>query len=94
MTRGKQGADTASMKPYADDEAAMTIGGFSIENGATRVALSGSLDLTKDKAGLAKARELKGVLDAIVDALANASDLPDAMTEDAKPAKTVKNPFE
>ena len=42
-----------TLKPFADDSAASAIGGLTVENGRDRVALYGSLDLTRDRAGLA-----------------------------------------
>ena len=52
----------------------------------------GSLDLTRDKAGLKLARELKAVLDAAVRHLEAAPDLPDAVPA-PEPPTSVKNPF-
>jgi hypothetical protein len=82
-----------SFEPFADDSGVRTIGAFCFENGTDRIALHGSLDLTRDKAGLAQARRLKQTLDAIVKAL-EGGDLPDAVAEapDAVPT-TVRNPF-
>ncbi len=48
------------------------------------------LQITRDKAGLATALELKELIDATVTAL-RAADLPEHIEE--KPAKMVKNPF-
>jgi hypothetical protein len=79
--------------PFADDTAARTIGGLSVENGTARIALHGSLDITQDKAGLAQARRLRDTAEAIVRAL-EAADLPERVAEapDAPP-RTVRNPF-
>lgn len=57
------------------------------------MALSGSVDLTLDKEGLAKERALKAALDAIVDTLQSKGDLPEKATEDEAPVKRVRNPF-
>ena len=78
--------------PYADDAASLSLGGLTMENGTERVALYGQLDLTRDKAGLRLARELKAVLDAVVRHLEAAHDLPDQVSPPEKP-RTVKNPF-
>ena len=78
--------------PYADNAASLSIGGLTLENGTERVALYGQLDLTRDKAGLRLARELKAVLDAVVRHLEAAHDLPDQVPPPETP-KTVKNPF-
>ena len=51
------------LEPYADDAASVDIGELTVENGTDKVALYGSLDLTRDKAGLERARKLKTLLD-------------------------------
>ncbi|MCJ2095440.1 hypothetical protein MKK67_23480 [Methylobacterium sp. J-072] len=82
-----------AFEPFADDASVRTIGALSFENGTDRIALHGSLDLTKDKTGLAQARLLQSTLDAIVKAL-EAGDLPEAVAEAPDEApKTVANPF-
>ena len=78
--------------PFADDAASLSLGGLTLENGQECVALYGQLDLTRDKAGLKLARELKAVLDAAVRHLEAAHDLPDRVPA-PEPTKTVKNPF-
>ena len=77
--------------PFADDAASVSIGTLTVENGTARVALYGSLDLTRDKPGLAHARALQAVLAAVVQQLEAAHDLPDAVAP--APAATVPNPF-
>ncbi|SFJ77331.1 hypothetical protein [Methylobacterium brachiatum] len=90
-SRRKAKAD--AFEPFADDAAVRNIGALSFENGTDRIALHGSLDLTRDKAGLAQARLLQATLDAIVKAL-EAGDLPEAVADapDAAP-RSVANPF-
>lgn len=83
---------TPRMTPYADDAASMTIGDLTLENGRDCVAVGGSLDLTRDKAGLVHARALKAALDAIVHALESDGALPDKVTPPKAPTE-VKNPF-
>ena len=86
-----QQADT--FMPFADDAGVRTIGALSFENGTDRIALHGSLDLTRDKTGLAQARLLKQTLDAIVKEL-ESGDLPAAVAEAPDEApKSVPNPF-
>lgn len=82
----------AVFRPFADDAATQTVGGMSIENGTRGIALHGSLDITKDRAGLKRARALRAALDAIVTAL-EAADLPDEAAVTIEPARTVRNPF-
>ncbi len=88
------GGSSATFKPFADDEAAVTIGGMTIENGTDRVSISGSLDISADKAGLAQARALKTTLDSVIAALTAKGDLPEkADAEEVRPNKKVRNPF-
>ena len=81
-----------TLKPFADDRASRTLGGLTIENGRDRLALYGSLDITRDKAGLEQARALKAILDAAVAALEAGDTLPEKAAP-PRPTKTVKNPF-
>ena len=83
---------TAQFAPFADDSHASAVGGLNLENGQDRIAIYGNLDLTRDKAGLAHARALKAVLDAVVQALEADPHLPDQAAAPAKPG-TVRNPF-
>ena len=80
------------MTPYANDSAAIEIGDLKLENGRDRIACYGSLDLTRDKAGLALARQLQGVLAAVVQVLEGDAHLPDTIPPPKKRG-TVKNPF-
>ena len=82
-----------SLKPFADEATALQIESLTIENRLDRVALFGSIDLTKDRAGLRRARELRALLEAVVSALEREGDaLPDAVTV-GRGTDTVKNPF-
>ncbi|MCJ2013311.1 hypothetical protein [Methylobacterium sp. J-076] len=84
---------TDRFAPFADDAAARTIGGLSVENGTGRIAVHGSLDITRDKAGLAQARLLRETCEAIVRALEEA-DLPEAVAQAPDdPPRRVANPF-
>ena len=80
------------LTPFADDAASVSIGKLTVENGTDRVALYGSLDLTRDKHGLAQALVLKALVDEVVQRLQAAENLPDAVPG-ATPAKSVSNPF-
>jgi hypothetical protein len=82
----------ADLKPYADDAASLQIGELTLENGRERVAVHDSLDLTRDRAGLAHARALKAALDEVVRALEAEPRLPDQVAPPQAP-KRVKNPF-
>jgi hypothetical protein len=82
-----------SLKPFADEATALQIGGLTIENRLHAVALFGSVDLTKDRAGLRRARELRALLEAVVSALEREGNaLPEAV-EVGQGTDTVKNPF-
>lgn len=81
------------IKPFADDEAATSIGDLAIENGTTRVAISGSLEITRDKAGLERARALKRLADDLVAEL-EAGNTPQQLAgTQAATVDQVDNPF-
>lgn len=77
--------------PYANEAHSLQIGELTIENRVDQVALYGSAHLTKDKAGLQHARELKAIIDAVVASLEADKSLPDKIT--LKPTDQVDNPF-
>lgn len=81
-----------SMIPFANESDSLSLGDFTVENRTDRVSLYGSLDLTRDKAGLQHARALKALLDKVVTTLEAEKNLPDKVAPPAKP-ETVKNPF-
>ena len=81
-----------NLTPFADDAASVGIGKLTIENGTDRLALYGSLDITRDKAGLKQALELKAILDKAVEVLSSDHALPERVAPPDKP-KTVNNPF-
>lgn len=92
MTRTEEESDARTIEPFADESGAQRIGELSIENRTDRVSLYGSLDLTRDQAGLRRARDLKRILDAVVRALAAEAELPDTAAGPETPQQ-VKNPF-
>ncbi len=77
-------------RPYENEEETFQIDQLTVENRVDRVQLYGSVDLTKDKAGLERARQLRELLNRVVEAL-ESEDLPDKVTFE-KPGK-VDNPF-
>jgi hypothetical protein len=92
MTRSKK---EAGFEPFADDAAVRTLGALVFENGTARIALHGTCEITRDRAGLALARDLKRTAAAIVAAL-EAEDLPERVAESEDPeeaAEPVRNPF-
>ena len=80
----------AQLRPFQNESNAIAIGELTIENRADQVEIYGSLSITRDQAGLAAARGLKELVDAVVAALVT-EDLPERIVE--KPATRVKNPF-
>ena len=80
------------MKPFANDSAAIAVGDLQIENGRDRIAIYGSLDLTRDQAGLALARDMLTLLGTVVKSLEADSALPAAIPAPKKPS-TARNPF-
>ena len=82
---------TKKFKPYANEADVLRIGDLEIENRVDRVTLTGDVVLTRDKAGLALARELQVLVNDVVKALEADKQLPDAV--ELKEARTVKNPF-
>jgi hypothetical protein len=79
------------LKPFADDATSVTLGGLTIENGSDRLALYGTAEITRDKTGLALARQLRAIISQAV-AVLEKDDLPDEIAPSAQPT-AVKNPF-
>ncbi len=80
------------LKLFADDATSTSIGEMTVENGTDRIALYGSVDLTRDKQGLAHARALAALLDEAIQLLETDKALPDAVPPPVA-SGTVKNPF-
>ncbi len=83
----------ADFTPFADDSAALTIGDFNAENHPDKVVLFGTLDITRDKEGLAKAKALASLLRATVAALKADKALPDRIEQAPARVETTRNPF-
>ena len=81
-----------TLKPFSDDAASLLIRKLTIENGTDQMSLYGSLDIGRDQHALARARQLKALLDAAVALLEGQADLPQALSK-AEVPKTVRNPF-
>jgi hypothetical protein len=80
-----------SIKPYQNEEESLAIDDLTVENRVDKVSIYGSIELTRDKAGLQHAKALKEVIDAVVSALEAEKSLPDHIS--VKPTEKVKNPF-
>ena len=82
---------TQEFLPYANEADVLRIGDLEIENRVDRISFTGDLVLTKDKAGLALARELQSLMERVVRALEADKRLPQIV--ELKASVTVKNPF-
>ncbi|HAL38748.1 MAG TPA: hypothetical protein DCP03_11810 [Polaromonas sp.] len=82
---------TLEFEPYTIEADVLRIGDLEIENRIDRVSLTGDVVLTKDKAGLALAKELQSLIGRIVNALEAEKQL--LATVELKVTETVKNPF-
>jgi hypothetical protein len=78
-------------KPYDNESDVIRIDHLEIENRVDRVTLMGDVVLTKDKAGLALAKELQALLGEIIQCLESDEKLPDAVQ--LKPTPEEDNPF-
>ena len=79
------------MEPFKNETESITLGQLTIENRLDQVELYGSLSITRDQAGLALALQLKSVLDAAIDHLQHARDLPAHVA--FRPTDKIDNPF-
>lgn len=81
---------------YANDADVLNVQGdaLTLSNGSTRVTLEGTLEITRDKRGLAAALALKAAIDEIVKKLQADPHLPAKVADepDQKPG-VVDNPF-
>ena len=76
---------------FENEADAMQLGEFSIENRLDRVSLYGSLDITRDQAGLQSALALQALLNNVVAALQADAALPRQITQAS--VQTGANPF-
>ena len=82
-----------TISPFANESESLGIGDLTIENRTDRVSIYGSIDLTRDKAGLEHARMLKALLDKVVQVLESEKNLPDKIAPPDAPDE-VANPFQ
>ncbi len=80
-----------SFKPYTNESDVLRIGDLEIENRLDRLSITGHLVLTKDKAGLALAKELQALIGRAIRTLQAQKKLPDSVA--LKPVEVVQNPF-
>jgi len=56
----------AKLIPFADDSGLVSVGELTIEKGSDRIALYGSLEIIRDRSGLAQARAVRSILEQVV----------------------------
>jgi hypothetical protein len=81
-----------NFSPFQNESDAITLGDLKIENREDRIAVYGSLAITRDRAGLAGAKALKNILESIIKELEGEHDLPIRVAAAETPVK-VNNPF-
>jgi len=84
-----------AFRPYENEADVVQVSDLNVENRLDRVSVFGSVDLTRDKAGLRLATALKAVLDAVIVELQkeeSANSLPETIPE-PKTVKLIKNPL-
>ena len=77
--------------PYGNESDLIRIGGLEIENRLDRLVLTGDLVLSRDRAGLALARELHALLGRAIADMQSDRGLPDKI--EVLPTCSVRNPF-
>lgn len=80
-----------TFKAFEKDGQSFSVGDLTFENNVDRLAIYGSVNIEKDRAGLKKAIELQHILNDLVATLNAETDLPEAIEKLA--VKQVKNPF-
>lgn len=77
--------------PFQNESDTFNMDKLTVENRMDRISIYGSLDITKDKAGLEHSMLLKRLIDGTIDELKRDKQLPDQIS--LKDAETVNNPF-
>jgi len=78
------------INPFRNESESLQIDDLTVENRIDRISIFGSIDITRDKEGLALARQLKEVLDLTMAELEK-EELPERIV--LAPLETVDNPF-
>jgi hypothetical protein len=78
------------IQPFQNSEESASIDDLTIENGEDRIAIYGSLNITRDRQGLEYVRQLKSVLDGALKVL-NSEELPEHVQN--TPTDETDNPF-
>lgn len=80
-----------SFKPFSDESAVVTVDQLTIENRLDRVIVTGAIEITHDKVGLAKAEALLALLQPVLRHLQEQAGLPDHVVTAAPSSRA--NPF-
>lgn len=80
-----------TLQPFANETESIAIDELTIENRIDQLELYGSLSITRDKAGLQRALQLKALLDAAIAQLQADPELPDQLP--LRPTDSIDNPF-
>jgi hypothetical protein len=78
------------INPFRNESECLQVGALTVENRVDRVSIFGSIDITRDKEGLALARQMKEILDLTLAELEK-EELPERIAP--APLETVDNPF-
>lgn len=89
----RHGDPPVTITPFADEAASTSVGGLTIENRLDRISLYGSLDITRDRLGLAEARRLQALFEAVVRALEGEGETLPQETQGQAATTRVPNPF-
>jgi hypothetical protein len=78
------------IKPFRNESECLQIGDLTVENRIDRISIFGSIDIKRDKEGLALARQLKEIIDLALAELEK-KELPERIAPAT--VETVENPF-
>lgn len=81
----------STIRPFENETDSLGIDELTVENRIDQLEIYGSLSITRDKAGLERALQLRDILDAAVKALQDDAALPERIT--FAPTDKVDNPF-
>jgi len=79
-----------TIRPFENEVESLQIDELTVENRLDRISIYGNIDLTRDKIGLERARQLQRLLTDALNVL-EGEELPDAIA--TKPSGQVPNPF-
>ncbi|HEX5514646.1 MAG TPA: hypothetical protein VFY81_09645 [Gammaproteobacteria bacterium] len=80
-----------TIRPFENEAESLQIDELTVENRLDRISIYGNVDITRDKAGLERARQLQRLLNDTLKVL-EGEELPEAVA--TKPSSQVPNPFQ